>query len=273
MDEKMKNAELLYGQLEQLGINKNNILPEDFDKMMQGKMSGLIEFTIKDTQQSRDFLDKKNIEYRVEDNNIKFSGRIKPETYYMADDTKENRSILDNAKIQYDIIPEKGKIKWFKSTMAAVAIGLQNPIVGIVAITVNTIQIIAQKRALENSYKLRNPEIDALKRGEIIQHSDKDGIRYLRQLDPKTNTIISARVDSIEIPEKILDTKLTQYQKEQLKIGHHIKVQDYEGKDRYVKIDLLNDSSALKLVNKHGQDLRINKEEKEQLSSSIKMKL
>lgn len=273
MDEKIKNAELLYGQLEQLGINKGDIRPEDIDKMLQGKMSDLIEFRVNDSQRVREFLDKQNVDYRIENDKIKFSGRIKPETYYEAEDTKENRAILENAKIKYDTIPGKGKIRWVRSTLATIALGLENPVVGIVAITVNTIQLIAQKRALENSYKLNHPEMEALKKGDIIQHTDKDGINYLRQVDPKTNTIISVRIDSINIPDKILNTELSQQQKTQLKNGMHINVTDLNGNKRFIKLDILNDDSGLKFVNKHGQELKVTQQEKEDLKSSIKMKL
>ena len=78
MDEKIKNAELLYGQLEQLGINKGDIRPEDIDKMLQGKMSDLIEFRVNDSQRVREFLDKQNVDYRIENDKIKNKRQNEP---------------------------------------------------------------------------------------------------------------------------------------------------------------------------------------------------
>ena len=223
-----------------MGVDKTEIKLSDLHNLLQGKLSDMMNFTVPDNKAVRDFLDKAKVDYSIENDKIKFSGKVKSETVYEADDNERNRNILNENKISYETIPEKNRLRWVASNAAILAIYAINPIIGIVAFSYNTLRLIAKKIQIENTYNLANPELQRLKKGEIIQSSDRFGNAVIRQLDKDTNTIMSVRTDSIQIPHKIYDTNLSERQKQLLRNGMAIEIKDDRGKKINVRLDLVN---------------------------------
>lgn len=243
----------LLEKLVNMGVDKTEISTDDLNKVMQGKLSGMLNFTVPNNQAVKDFLDKEKIDYTVENDKIKFSARIKSETVYEAEDTKSNRKILDDAHISYQPVPKKSRVRWVGSNAAILAIGVINPIVGIIAFTYNTLRLIAKKRRINNSFQLANPELERLQSGEIVMGTDRFGRNVLRQLDKETNTIMSVQTDSIKIPDKIFQTELTDKQKQILQTGGTLKIKDENGNTKKIRIDLLNES-GLASMRKRGNE-------------------
>lgn len=237
----------LLDKLADLGVDKAEISTDDLRKMMQGKTSDMLNFTVPDNKTIRDFLDKENVDYTVKDGKIMFSGKVRQETVYEAENNEKNRKILDDAKINYETVPEKNRLRWFASNAAIFAIGAINPIIGAIAFTYNTLHLIAKKRQIDNAFDLAHPEMHNLKKGEIIQGTDRQGNAVIRQLDKETNTIMTARVDSIKVPDKIFETNLSDKQKQMLRNGLAITVKNEKGKDIKVKIDLTNETGLTKI--------------------------
>lgn len=246
-------------KLSTLGIDKTEVSTADLHKLMQGKISGMLNFSVPNSEKVRDFLDKENVQYSVENDKIKFSGKVKPETINEADDNEKNRKILDEANVSYQAVPEKQRLRWVGSNAAILAIGAINPIVGIIAFTYNTLRLIAKKRNIENSYNLSNPDLDRLKQGKLVMGTDNFGRSVLRQLDKDTNIIMSIKVDNIKIPDKIYDTELTQRQKSALKTGQTITVKDELGNDRKIRLDLVNGTGLVQLK-QFGKKIEVEKE-------------
>lgn len=234
-------------KLAEMGVDKTEIYVSDLQKLMQGKMSEMLNFSIPDKQAVRDFLDKEKVDYTIENDKIKFSGKVKYETVYEAEDNEKNRSLLNENKISYEAIPEKNRLRWVASNAAMLAIFAINPIIGIVAFSYNTLRLIAKKREIDNTYNLAHPDLQSLKKGEIIQSSDRYGNTIIRQLDKDTNTIMSVRADSIKIPHKIFDTELSERQKQLLRNGMAVEIKDENGKKVKVRLDLVNGTGLSKV--------------------------
>lgn len=240
-------------ELSKLGIDKTEISTADLNNLMKGKLSQMLNFSVPDSNAVRDFLDKENIQYTVENGKVKFSGKIKQETMYEADDTQKNRQILDEAKISYETVPDKQKLRWIGSNALILGMGAINPMIGTIALAFNTYRLIAKKINIENSYHLSNPDIDRLKKGEIVMSTDSFGRNVVRQLDKDTNTIVSAKVDSIKIPDTIFGNELTDRQKKILKVGGSIKINDENGNPQKIRIDLVNETGLASLKKRNNR--------------------
>lgn len=242
-------------KLVDLGVNKTEISMEELTKLQNGKMSEKLNFTIPYSDVVKDFLDKENVKYKIEDDKIKFAAKAKAETINEAEDTVKNRKILDDAKISYETVPEKERLRWIGKSAIALGVTAINPMIGIIVATRNTIKLIAEKRNIENSFKMTNPDFEKLKKGEIVVSTDQFGRNILRQLDKDTNTIMSVKVDTIKIPDTIFNTDLTDKQKKILKAGGTIKVDDENGISHKIRLDLTNDSGLVSMKKKNGREI------------------
>ncbi|MCQ2265369.1 MAG: DUF3945 domain-containing protein [Bacteroidales bacterium] len=242
-------------QLANLGVSKTEISIEELAKLQKGKMSEMLNFTVPYSEPVKDFLDKENVNYTIENDKIKFSGKVKAETINEAEDTEKNRRILDDAKIEYETVPNKARVSWIASSAFAIGVTAINPMIGIIVATRTTLRLIAQKRSINNSFNMANPDLKKLKNGEIVIGTDKFGRNVLRQLDKDTNTIMSVKVDTIKIPNTIFNTDLTHKQKKILKAGGTIKIDDENGNSHKVRLDLTNDSGLASMKKKNGREI------------------
>ena len=240
-------------ELAKLGVDKTEISTADLNKLMQGKVSDLLNFSVPDNSAVRDFLDKENVQYTTENGKVKFSAKVKQETINEVEDTEKNRQILDEAKISYESVPGKQRLRWVASNAMILGVGVINPMIGAIALTYNTYRLIAKKINIENSYNLSNPDMSSLKKGEIVMSTDSFGRNVLRQLDKDTNTIMSARVDSIRIPDTIFGNDLTDRQKKTLKAGGTIKIKDEKGDVQKIRLDLVNETGLASLKRRNNR--------------------
>lgn len=243
-------------KLANLGVDKTEISMADLAKLKQGKTSDMLNFSVSYSDAVKDFLESENIKYTIDNDRIKFAGKVKLETINEADDTEKNRKILDDANILYEKVPDKERLRWIGRSAIALGITAINPMIGIIVATRSTIRLIAEKRNIENSFKMANPDFEKLKKGEIVVSTDQNGRNVLRQLDKDTNTIMSVRVDTIKIPDTIFQTELTDRQKKILKAGGTIKIADENGDTQKIRLDLVNDTGLASMRKRNNQEIK-----------------
>jgi hypothetical protein len=122
----------------------------------------------------------------------------------------------------------------------------------------NSIRLIVHpyRKDLLNEYNLSDKEIEALKKGEIIEGVSKakngEMRPHLFQLDKDLNEIMKANKSSIEIPDKVNNIKITNEQKELIASGKSVEI---KGKDGTTKIQLdLNDSKGIRIDSERGYE-------------------
>ncbi|GJM64685.1 DUF4099 domain-containing protein [Persicobacter diffluens] len=95
---------------------------------------------------------------------------------------------------------------------------------------------------IENNYSLSDQQFSKLKDGEIVAHQvNKNGTLkdYLLQADTKTNEVKYVDVSSINLPDRIQGYVLRNEEKNKLKTGESIEIQNERGERQSIKLDLI----------------------------------
>jgi len=97
------------------------------------------------------------------------------------------------------------------------------------------------RKAIENDIGLTNKEIERLKSGSSIQKKIGDQ-QFLIQLDQSINELRRIKTDQIKVSEAVGSTKLSAYQKADLRSGKTITIKDSTGIEKRIKLDLSSPS-------------------------------
>jgi hypothetical protein len=115
----------------------------------------------------------------------------------------------------------------------------------------NTVKLLVHpyRKEILNEFSLDKEQMEKLKNGGIVEGMIKAKNGELKphifQLDKELNEIMKVTKDSIRIPDKINDVKLSNEQKEQIASGKSVSI---EGKNGTSKVELnLNDSKGIRI--------------------------
>ena len=97
------------------------------------------------------------------------------------------------------------------------------------------------RKEIKNDLNLTQMEIEKLKSGESVNKT-LNRQQFLVQLDQSINELRRIKIDSIKVAGAVGSTKLSAYQKADLRSGKTIYIKDSSGKDKRVKLDLTSSS-------------------------------
>lgn len=101
------------------------------------------------------------------------------------------------------------------------------------------------RKEIDNKLNLNDSELAKLKKGEIIviDRLAKNGKnkKHLVQLDQSINELVKVVKDSIRVPEKVNNIKLSNEQKERIASGKEVSIKEADGTTS-VKLDLNNNA-------------------------------
>jgi len=233
--------------LKNLGVNQESLSKDDKTKLDQGEKTGLLQLSIVDSKENRDLLKNENVPYKVEDGRLSFEGKVSILKTLTTDNTTENQEALKSNEIKFKeegnkLTLDNKNIKKF----AIAALVLINPIAAAVLL------LYPKRSEIKNDRELSKEEIKLLKTGETLARTDKNNERVLLQVDRETNELVSVKLKDISIPDKINGETLSPMQKENLKNGKEIQLQNNKGEAITAKLDL-NEKSGLLLKDEKGQ--------------------
>ena len=99
------------------------------------------------------------------------------------------------------------------------------------------------RREIKNDMNLTQKEMDKLKSGDTISKAINRQ-QYLVQLDQSINELRRIRVEGIKVAGAVGSTRLTENQKQDLKLGKAIYIKDSDGRQRRIKLDLTSPSGV-----------------------------
>lgn len=241
----------------QIGVNPEDIKPEDIQSIKEGMKTGTMNFSIEDTPEHRKFLDKENVDYQAENGKLNFEGKATVLKYITADNTPENKAIL--RKNDIDFKEEDGgkklKIDGINARKLAIAaITVVYPVAGI------AIMLVPKRKEIKNDFSLSKDEIKALKSDAIVAKTNSKGEKVLFQRDKDTNEVVSVKVKDLSIPKKIGGIEMTPLQYEAFKNGHEVTlINEKLNKAAKVKLDL-NSKNGISVKDANGIDISLKNE-------------
>ena len=225
-------ATINWDDLKAVGIDPEKLKKEDRENLSQGGKTGKINFSIDDTAENRERLNKEKVEYKVEDGKLNFEGKAASHKYSTVDNTEEIKVQLKKNNIEYS---EEGKhlklddINTRKLFIAGVT--AVYPVAGI------ALMVIPKRHEIKNDFSFSKDEVKALNDNKIVVKDNLKGEKTLYQKDSDTNEIVSVKANDISIPKKINGVDITPMQMELLKNGKEITLTN----------DTLNISSNVRL--------------------------
>lgn len=225
----MKEQEILYKQLEALGLDTRNLTQEDISRLLRNEKTEVRAFSIEYTKGREDFLKNENIKYNIREDGgkkkLEFEGRIAIEANYYAQNTPETIELLKKANIQYEQAPENEKLLKLKDALLVLAV-LDNPLIGAAISIYYLAKVIPKRLEVKNDMGLSRSEIKQLKNGETIQHKNERNEIVLMQFDKATNSISSVKQTQINPPDEILGQKLTPQDKIHILMGETVQLKN-----------------------------------------------
>lgn len=225
----MKEQEILYKQLEALGLDTRNLTQEDISRLLRNEKTEVRAFSIEYTKDREDFLKNENIKYNIREDGgkkkLEFEGRIAIEANYYAQNTPETIELLKKANIQYEQAPENEKLLKLKDALLVLAV-LDNPLIGAAISIYYLAKVIPKRLEVKNDMGLSRSEIKQLKNGETIQHKNERNEIVLMQFDKATNSISSVKQTQINPPDEILGQKLTPQDKIHILMGETVQLKN-----------------------------------------------
>jgi hypothetical protein len=255
---------LPYEALESLGINRKDLNVADADALLMGHKTNLMKFSVEDTPERRKILEREKVDFSALNGKLNFAGKVQLQKYMTANNTEENKNILKGAKIDFEEIQGGNKLKFDASTGRKLAIGLA---VLVSPVTAFALMLVPKRTEIKNDLGLSAKDIKDLKKGEAVGHKNAKDEKVLVQLDRETNNLVSVRSRDINIPNKIAGQEITPMQKEMLRNGREIQVEDNKGQTVFAKIDL-NERTGLSLKDENGQKITVTPERKPEQQTS-----
>lgn len=251
------SIEIPWDNFRKIGVEPENIIPEDIQNIKNGMKTGKMNFSIEDTPEHRKFLDKESVDYQVDNGKLNFEGKATILKYITADNTPENKAILKKNNIEFKE-EESGKRLKIDGVnarkLAIAAITIVYPVAGI------AIMLVPKRKEIKNDFSLSKDEIRALKSDAIVAKTNPKGEKVLFQRDKDTNEVVSVKVKDLNIPKKIGGIEMTPLQYEAFKNGHEITLVNEElNKAAKVRLDL-NSKNGISVRDAYGIDMNLKNE-------------
>ena len=258
LDGKGSYVDIDWNKFNEVGVKPENLSPEDVINIKNGKKTGMLNFSIEDTPNNREFLNNEKVSYKIEDGKLNFEGKATTLKYITADNTPENKSKLKANEIDFKEEGKRIKIDGINARKLAIAaITVVYPIAGI------AILLIPKRQEIKNDLSFTKDEIKALKADNVVVKTNSKGERTLHQRDKDTNEIVSIKAKDIHIPQKLGGIELTPMQQENLKNGKEITIVNEElNKAAKVRLDL-NAKNGLSIKDANAIEIKAT-EKKEQ---------
>lgn len=253
LDGQGTNVEIPWDKFQGIGVNPENIKPEDIKNLENGMKTGMMNFSIEDNPTNRQFLDKEKVDYKIENGKLNFEGKATLLKYTTAENTQENKDILKKNDIHFR--EEEGgkrlKIEGVNARKLAIAaITVVYPIAGI------AILLVPKRNEIKNDFSFSKNEINALKKDAVISKTNSKGEKVLYQRDKETNEVVSVKAKDIRVPNKIGGVQLSPIQYEELKNGKEITITNEElNKSAKVRLDL-NSKNGLSIQDANKLDIK-----------------
>ena len=233
----MNNTILPLEELQYFGIDIKNLTEEQRQQLECGQVTDITQLKVPYSFEMETYLNQKEVDYRIQNDEIVFDARIKFQPQVTIDNTEENKRLLKINNI-HDFKVDDNKIKLKRiediDNFNTLLFTTLNPLVSLALIL-----IFKTKRPNLEDKNLSKEEIEGLERGEVIKHDFGKGKgAELLQVDPKTNSLVAISVNAISIPNKVLGVELSPIQKEQLRNGQTIEIKTEDEKKIYISVDL-----------------------------------
>ncbi|GHT53674.1 hypothetical protein FACS189451_03930 [Bacteroidia bacterium] len=247
----VEKTEKIENELGRLGFDKETIA-----KVMEGGLDaaetdgkGLI-FTLKDTPEVKDILDKNNIVFEKTKEGLKVNSKLFVQEGFEIDNTPKNKKILDDNEITYAKMAESERTLFVPLKAKKVATLLIGSLI-LGPIPALAIQIAMNKTGvldkLVDKHLLGRDQKEALDRGMTIKATEringKDVQQYLYK-DFSTGTLNKINLNDVQLPKTFQGTTLTPGQIHQLKEGKVIELVDKNGVNMAARIDM-NEPSGI----------------------------
>ena len=230
-----------YDELKYFGIDIKNLDNTTRQQLEKGQVTELIHMKVPYSFEMETYLNKKDIAYKIQSNEILFDGRIQLKPEIKIDNTKENKELLKINNIR-DFKSDKKKLTLTMSDIQHVnslLLTTLNPIVSLALFI-----IFKQLQPKLEGKDLSKEEINKLKNGDVIKHNFGKGDIVL-QVDPKTNSLVSIPINALNIPQQVLNIDLTPIQKEQLRNAQSIELTTEKGKKVFITLDLTKSTGLI----------------------------
>ena len=234
------NVVFPYEEFKYLGVDFSQLSNENLRLLTDGQPTEVLPLEVKYSEGMEKYCKDNDIEYHIEDDTIKFSGRVQLQKYIEVDNTPENKELLQINNINdYTERDNKLNISGDLAKVAQLTMVMMNPVIAF------ALFLIARRNKIATDNKmLTTEEINHLKEGGIVSKN-----KMIYQVDKQTNNIVSVSTNSVALPKNIAGQELTPMQKEQLLQGGTIQV-----KDLNISLDLY-ERGGLKAVNQKGEQI------------------
>lgn len=246
----MKNVVFPSEDLKYFGIDLNELDTVIKEQLATGKVTDVITMKVPYSFEMETYLNKKEVPFRLQNNEIQFEGRIQLKPEVKIENSPENIELLKINNIN-DFKIEDDKISFQIADIQHISTLLLttlNPLV-----TLALFLIFKQLRPKLEDKNLTEEEITKLEKGELIKHNFGNG-EALLQVDKATNSLVSVPMNAMIVPQKVLNVDLSPMQKEKLRNAEMIKIGDIS-----LRLDLTK-PNGLQAIDEQGKEVEIKSE-------------